>query len=69
MEQLDEPQQRIKTILDEAKQANLGHDNAEYLVLNHLWKASLTTLEQKSDALHLNERELQEIMQIRETLA
>ncbi len=69
MEQLDEPQQWIKTILDEAKQANLGHDNAEYLVLNHLWKASLTTLEQMSDALHLNQQELQEIMQIREKLA
>ncbi|ENM5932528.1 DUF4123 domain-containing protein [Vibrio mimicus] len=69
MEQLDEPQQWIKTILDEAKQANLGHDNAEYLVLNHLWKASLTTLEQLSDALHLNQQELQEIMQIREKLA
>ncbi|BCK06714.1 hypothetical protein VCSRO17_1286 [Vibrio cholerae] len=69
MEQLDEPQQSIKTILDEAKQANLGHDNAEYLVLNHLWKASLATLEQMSDALHLNQQELQEIMQIREKLA
>ncbi|HGS5117133.1 TPA: DUF4123 domain-containing protein [Vibrio cholerae] len=69
MEQLDEPQQSIKTILDDAKQANLGHDNAEYLVLNHLWKASLTTLEQMSDALHLNQQELQEIMQIREKLA
>ncbi|EGR4328981.1 DUF4123 domain-containing protein [Vibrio cholerae] len=69
MEQLDEPQQWIKTILDEAKKANLGHDNAEYLVLNHLWKASLTTLEQMSDALHLNQQELQEIMQIREKLA
>ncbi|ENM5729019.1 DUF4123 domain-containing protein [Vibrio mimicus] len=69
MEQLDEPQQWIKTILDEAKQANLGHDNAEYLVLNHLWKASLTTLEQLSNALHLNQQELQEIMQIREKLA
>ncbi|EJL6410747.1 DUF4123 domain-containing protein [Vibrio cholerae] len=69
MEQLDEPHQWIKTILDEAKQANLGHDNAEYLVLNHLWKGSLTTLEQMSDALHLNQQELQEIMQIREKLA
>lgn len=69
MEQIDEPYQFIKTVLDEGIEFGLDPEQAELLVLNSTIVHSFSSLDQLREALQLNQQELQEIIYIREKLA
>ncbi|PAR45152.1 DUF4123 domain-containing protein [Vibrio metoecus] len=69
MEQIDEPYQFIKNVLDEGIEFGLDPEQAELLVLNSTIAHSFSSIDQLRDALQLNQQELQEIIYIREKLA
>ncbi|ENM5927645.1 DUF4123 domain-containing protein [Vibrio mimicus] len=69
MEQIDEPYQFIKTVLDEGIEFGLAPEQAELLVLNSTIVHSFSSIDQLREALQLNQQELQEIIYIREKLA
>ncbi|OOF19424.1 hypothetical protein BZJ17_15320 [Salinivibrio sp. IB574] len=65
--QLEKPSQVFEAVLNDAKKNGKDYEYAERLVLSHLINETSLTLEAVRDALHLEQKECEEIFKLRET--